>query len=105
MNLRGLEMRFDPMADQQQEPQPQQQVKTEEVESPIKQGKIETLEERQERLNMKGGQKKKLTPEELVALRAKYPEMQWGANALDEIDIDSFKDSVDVTSPALRPGL
>lgn len=110
MNLRGLEMRFDPNEQeapqpQQQQPQQQKQTYTEEIEdSPIKQGKIETLQERQARLNKKGGKKKKLTPEELQALKMKYPEMQWGDNVLQETTIDSMKDSIDVASPALRPG-
>lgn len=110
MNLRGLEMRFDPNEQeapqpQQQQPQQQKQAYTEEIEdSPIKQGKIETLQERQARLNKKGGEKKKLTPEELQALKMKYPEMQWGDNVLQETTIDSMKDSIDVASPALRPG-
>jgi hypothetical protein len=110
MNLRGLEMSFDPIQEQGDSPQSQpqqnqQQVHTEEIDdSPIKHGQIETIEERQARLNKKGGAKKKLTPEELAALKIKYPEMQWGDNALQETTIDSMKDSIDVASPALRPG-
>lgn len=111
MNLRGLEMRFDPNEQeaptqpQPQQPQQPQRVQTEEIEdSPIKHGKIETIDERHARLNKKGGEKKKLTPEELQALRVKYPEMEWGANVFEETTIDNLKDSIDVSSPALRPG-
>jgi hypothetical protein len=109
MNLRGLEMKFDPneqeAPSQSQQPQQSQEVHTEEIEdSPIKHGKIETIEERQARLNKKGGEKKKLTPEELLELKRKYPEMKWGDNALQETTVDNLKDSVDVASPALRPG-
>jgi len=116
-NLRGLNMEayYDPIEkaaeqmiqkQQSEENQQDNQVYTEEIEdeSPIKQGKIETIEERMARLNKKGGVKKKLTPEELEELRRKYPEMKWGNNVLEETTIESFKDSVDVTSPALRPG-
>lgn len=108
MNLRGMEMHFDPIdgaQEQQQGQQPIKQVHTEELDdSPLRHGKVETIQERQERLNKKGGQKTKMTPQELLELQAKYPEMQWGSNSLDEINIESFKDSVDVSSPALRPG-
>lgn len=72
--------------------------------SPISQGIIETIEERQARLKKQGISKQKMTPEKLKELQMKYPEMDWGANVFEEVTIDSLKDSVSVESPALRPG-
>lgn len=108
MNLRGLPMVADPFVDEPEQAAPQQaqqspRVVTQEVEeSPLLQGKTETLEERQARLA--GKPKEKMTPEKLAELRRKFPEMQWGDNVLEEMSVEKLKDSVDVSSPALRPG-
>ena len=72
--------------------------------SPIQNGVIETIEERQARLKNQKGKKQRMTPEKLAELQAKYPEMNWGSNVFEEVTVDNLKDSVSVDSPALRPG-
>lgn len=122
-NLRGLPMAYDPFilpeeaeAMNQQQPQPQAQqqrpapqppgVRTEEVQTPLQQGKIETVEERQARLAREGmPQKERMTPQKLAELKAKYPEMKWGDNVLDDMSVDKLSETVDTKSVALRPGL
>lgn len=118
-NLRGATFSHDPFTGktpeqilQEQEAQEAASVHTEEVsddyeedeESPIAQGVVETLEERQARLKNKPVKKQKMTPEKLRELQAKYPDMDWGANVFEDLTLDNFKDSVSVDSPALRPG-
>lgn len=63
----------------------------------------ETVEQRQTRLK-DGAKKEKLTPQKLMELQEKYPEMKWGNNVLDDISINDFSDRVSGESPALRPG-
>lgn len=114
-NLRGAVFSHDPFTGktpeqilQEQQQASQEEPITQEIEddeeSPIKNGVVETIEERQERLKAKGGKKQKLTPEKLAELQAKYPEMDWGSNVFEEVTVDNLKDSVSVDSPALRPG-
>lgn len=64
--------------------------------------KVETIEERQARLAKEGPRKK--SPEELARLKAMFPEIEWGAEVDPNQSIDSMRDSLDVTSPALRSG-
>lgn len=108
-NLRGMNMVADPfVAQQEQEEQPQQnmqpRVQTQEVEedSPIRRGEIETVAERQARLAGKTN-KEKLTPEKLRELQAKFPEIYGNAGNI-VTTVDGMQDSVDQSSPALRPG-
>lgn len=90
-NLRGMQMQFDPtdMMQGSQEENTQ----------------TEASEEQEVQTNKRGGEKKRLTPAELAELQRKYPEMQWGDNVFDEMSVEKLQDSVDVSSPALRPGI
>lgn len=54
--------------------------------------------------NMRGGSKNKLTPEKLRELQQKFPEIDWAGDTILNEGIEGMADSVDVTSPALRPG-
>lgn len=64
--------------------------------------KVETLEERQRRIAEEGPRRK--SPEELARLKAAFPEINWDAEVNPAMDIDSMRDTLDVTSPALRSG-
>lgn len=107
-NLRGMNMIADPFTTQQEQEEeyPQQvqpRVQTQEIEeSPIRQGKIETLAERQARLAGQSN-KEKLTPEKLRELQAKFPEI-YGRVENIVTSVEGMQDSVDSSSPALRPG-
>lgn len=118
-NLRGAVFSHDPFTGKTPEEILQEQqaatsgdVQTSEIEtyeeeeevSPIAQGIVETLEERQARLQKQGPKKQKMTPEKLRELQMKYPEMDWGSNVFEEVTVDNLKDSVSVDSPALRAG-
>lgn len=109
-NLRGMNMVYDPIDEpvvQQPPVEQKNKVVTEEIgnnTSPVKEGKIETLEERQQRLAMNGTPKEKLTPEKLAELRAKYPDIPWDQDTILTEGMSGLKDNADVTSPALRPG-
>jgi len=116
-NLRGAVFSHDPFTGKTPEQILQEQsaspsVQTSEIESyeeedessPISQGIVETIEERQERLKKQGVKKQKMTPEKLRELQMKYPEMDWGSNVFEEVTVDNLKDSVSVDSPALRAG-
>lgn len=117
-NLRGAVFNHDPFTgktpeqilQEQQAAATNQPAQTYEIEdeeediSPIQNGVIETIEERQARLKNQKGKKQRMTPEKLAELQAKYPEMNWGSNVFEEVTVDNLKDSVSVDSPALRPG-
>lgn len=117
-NLRGAVFSHDPFTGKTpeqilQEQSAVQSVQTKEIDtyeedndepSPIAQGIVETIEERQERLKKQGVKKQKMTPEKLRELQMKYPEMDWGSNVFEEVTVDNLKDSVSVDSPALRAG-
>lgn len=117
-NLRGAVFSHDPFTGKTpeqilQEQSAVQSVQTKEIDtyeedndepSPIAQGIVETIEERQERLKKQGIKKQKMTPEKLRELQMKYPEMDWGSNVFEEVTVDNLKDSVSVDSPALRAG-
>lgn len=115
-NLRGAVFSHDPFTGktpdqilQEQQAAQQQDIQTQELEvddqpTPLEEGVIETIEERQARLKSQGSKKQRMTPEKLAEMRAKYPEMDWGSNVFDEIKIEDMKDSISVDSPALRPG-
>lgn len=54
---------------------------------------------------IRGGDKdKKMTPEKLRELQAKYPEIDWGGDTISNEGISGMEDFVDVVAPALRPG-
>lgn len=97
-NLRGLQF-YDTNAQEsyyetQGNAAPANEVRTEEIGSapePPKQ-------------NMRGGDKEKLTPEKLRELQAKFPEINWTGDTIMNEGIQGMADSVDVVSPALRPG-
>jgi len=79
--------------------QPQEEHKT----TPKKQEfKVETIEERQARLAKEGPRQK--SPEELARLRQMFPEIDWGAEIDPTGNLDNMRDTLDVTSPALRSG-
>lgn len=64
--------------------------------------KVETLEERQARLDKEGP--KRRTPEEIAELKRRFPELKWDFEVDPSKDINAMKDTIDVTSPALRAG-
>lgn len=82
------------------EHQPKQETVTENKKSPIQEGKIETVEERQRRLAKEGIKKEKMTPEKLAELKRKFPEINWG----QDTNFDDMKDNISTLAPALRPG-
>lgn len=111
VNLRGATFNHDPftgrtieeiekLRESVQEEPAKQKVKTEEISSFVP---GETVEQRQTRLK-DGAKKEKLTPQKLMELQEKYPEMKWGNNVLDDISINDFSDKVSSESLALRPG-
>lgn len=105
-NLRGLQF-VEPQGDfyekqdtrLREDSHQQEPVRTEEIQ-PVK-------KEKAKEQTIRGGKREKLTPEkikEMNELKAKFPEINWEAD-------DGFKgidgleqESIDVTSPALRPG-
>lgn len=66
--------------------------------------RTEELIEDKPKVNHKGNPKEKMTPEKLRELREKFPEIDWSADVIANEGIEGMKDSIDVTSPALRPG-
>ncbi len=58
----------------------------------------------EEKKNIRGGKKEKLTPEKLAEMKAKFPEINWDADSVAQEGIAAMQDSVDTLSPALRPG-
>lgn len=111
-NLRGATFNHDPFTGRtleeiekiresaQEDASKEQRLKTEELSGFVP---GETVEQRQTRLK-DGAKKEKLTPQKLMELQEKYPEMKWGSNVLDDISINDFNDNVSSESPALRPG-
>lgn len=87
----------------EQLPQEEPQLHKEEKRDP---GKVETLEERQRRLDEEGffNKKQKLTPEKLAELKAKYPEMQFSNDVLSNNNEVGIGGTADTISPALRTG-
>jgi hypothetical protein len=99
-NFRGMNVAFDPFAGQPaqeqqapQTPQQRQMVKTEE---------IGETEDPKKAIN--GAKKEKMTPQKLAELKNKFPEINWEADEVFQKGLDALQDSVELTSPALRPG-
>lgn len=98
-NLRGLQFYDTNAQESYYEAQGNQQtneVRTEEIGVP--------QQEQPKQTNMRGGAKEKLTPEKLRELKAKFPEINWEGDTIMNEGMEGMADSVDVTSPALRPG-
>lgn len=89
-----------------QQEQQKQNIETEEITNEIKQDiapKNETVAERQQRLQLNA--KQKLTYDQLVELKNKYPELDWNSLVQDMDDgLNDIHGGVDTTAPALRPG-
>lgn len=94
-NLRGLAFI---------EPQGDFYNKSEEGESDYGQVQTEEFQNQEETKTIRGGKKVKLTPEKLRELKAKYPAIEWEADDAYQGAAGLEQESIDVTSPALRPG-
>lgn len=95
---------YEEEAKQDSQPKQEENVHTPPTTTPP--GKVETLEERQKRLEAEGffNKKQKLTPEKLAELKAKYPEMQFSDDVLSNNNDVGIGGTANTISPALRTG-
>jgi hypothetical protein len=80
-------------------------VKTEELGGQQETRRKEPGKQKQEKSTIRGGNKaEKLTPEKLLKLKQQFPDIDWEGDLGNQGIQGLEQDSVDVTSPALRPG-
>ena len=111
-NLRGIpfvEPQGDFYGDQQEQEGEMQHgnstVKTEELGGQQETSRKEPGKQKQEKSTIRGGNKaEKLTPEKLRQLKQQFPDIDWEGDLGNQGIQGLEQDSVDVTSPALRPG-
>lgn len=98
-NFRGMEFNQELIKQQQEEIMQQQNNEEENINE-------ENINEENEKDNNNSQKNKKqaLTPEKLRELQAKFPEIDWSADAVINEGEKGLQDSVDTVSPALRVG-